>query len=579
MNVRLFAALAVACAAASAQTVCPPTQEFSPCDLVFDLPGTPTDQPLDLQAEFRSPEANTVLARAFWDGGTRWVIRYTPAEAGKHVYRLTGSIAEFSGKHGEITAIDNPAHPGWLRPANLHHFALVDGINYTPYLYMGAVVPGFAAMDAARWNALVDQRAAQHFNHLAVTLVDSSAAASFRTPEFFQAAEEKIAYANRHGIMIDLAFFGPGLMTKLLPSSDRREWFTYALSRLSAFDVVWDGIEAWENEPDGPALLMEIAGYLKAMDPYRHLATTRTLVTSAALPDRSWMQIRSYQTSDDAISGIEQQLYQYPAINNFSAGDSTADAFRHHLWNSTMDGQYPAAVVPDEASATAMKAWYELLSSTRHWELEPFFDVENGRGLQLEGVEYLIYVEHPGPVTLTVEKHRYDAEWIDPATGERTKIKKNPCKDETCTASPPDTGHDWILHVSREGTKEDMLKSFRFASREQDLQLQVVETNPDKVPIEVTGPTSRTVTLSSPLEFSVKLTRQSKALEHMTWLWRAEVGASGRGYRVIGTTAGGSFRIPSDISDEYPAGLHIRIFAMNGLGKVYSIDRNYILNQ
>ena len=579
MKVRLFAALAVACAAASAQTVCPPTQEFTPCELVFDVPGAPADKPLDLQAEFRSPRANTFLARAFWDGGTRWVIRYTPAEAGKHAYRLTGTAAGFAGKQGEITATDNPSHPGWLQPANLHHFALVDGINYTPYLYMGAVVPGFDAMDAARWKALVDQRAAQHFNHLGVTLVDSSSADSFRKPEFFRAAEEKILYANQHGIMIDLAFFGPGVMTKLLPSdNDRREWFTYALSRLSAFDVVWDGIEAWENEPDGAALLAEIAGYLKTMDTYHHIATTRTLVTSAALPDRGWAQIRSYQTSDDAIGGIEQQLYPLPAINNFSAGDSTADAFRHHLWNSTMDGQYPAAVIPDEASATAMKAWYELMNSTRHWELEPFFDVDNGRGLQLEGIEYVIYVEHPGPVTLTVEKHGYDAEWVNPINGEHTKIK-DACKGETCTASPPDSAHDWILHISREGTKAGMLKSFKFASREQDLQLQDVEGNPDKIPFEITGPASQTVSLSSPLEFSVKLKRQSKALEHISWIWRAEVGSSGRGYRIIGTTQGGSFRIPSGISDSYPVGLHIRIFAMNGLGKVYSMDRNYMLNK
>src|SRR6185312_1423828 len=474
MKVRLFAALAVACAAASAQTVCPPTQSFTPCELVFDIPGAPTDKPLDLQAEFRSPKSNTFLARAFWDGGTRWVIRYMPTEAGKHAYRLTGTVAGFTGKQGEITALDNPVHPGSLQPANLHHFALVEGINYTPYLYMGAVVPGFAAIDAARWKTLVDQRAAQHFNHLAITLVDSSSADSFRKPEFFHAAEEKIAYANQHGIMIDLAFFGPGMMKKLLPSdNDRREWFSYALSRLAGFDVVWDGIEGWENEPDGAALLTEIAGYLKTMDPYHHIATTRTLLTSAAQPDRSWTQIRSYQTS--------------------------ADAFRPHLWKSTMDGKYPAAVIPDEASATALKAWYELMNSTRHWELEPFFDVDNGRGLQLEGIEYVIYVEHPGPVTVTVEKHGYDTEWINPMNGEHTKIK-DACKGETCTASPPDAGHDWILHISREGTKAGMLKSFRFASREQDLQLQEVEGNPDKVPFDITGPASQTVSLSSPLE-------------------------------------------------------------------------------
>jgi hypothetical protein len=547
---------------------------------VFDIPSAPTAQPLDLQAVFRSPKANTFQTRAFWDGGARWVIRYVPAEAGKHVYRLTGSLPGFSDRQGEIIATPGPAnHPGWLRTANLHHFASVDGIVYTPYLYMGATVPGFGEMDFARWKALVDMRAAQHFNHLSVTLVNSAASATFRTPEFFRGAEEKIAYANGHGIMIDLAFFGPDLLTKLLPTaSDRRTWFRYALSRLAAFDVVWAGIEAWENYDDGRALLNEIAGYLKDLDPYKHLSTTRTLTTSAPFIDDGWMQVRSYQTSDDAVSAIEQQAYQYPAINNFSAGDNNADSFRRHLWNATMDGQYPAGTIPDEASGAAMKAWYEFMESTRHWELEPFFDIDNGRGLQLEGVEYVIYVEHPGPVTVTVEKHGYDAEWIDPATGTHTKIK-DPCKGETCAATPPNKAHDWVLHISREGTKAGMLKSVKFISREEELKLQDIEVDPAKIPFDITAPDAENLSHAKAPSFGIKMKRESKALQHMTWLWTGEVTTSGRGYRVIATGAAGAFHIPANIAAEYPAALHVRLYGMNGLGKVYTLDRNYTLTR
>ncbi len=565
---------------ASAQTVCPPTPVYGVCELVFDIPAAAGGKPLDLHAEFRSPRASTFLAHAFWDGGNRWVIRYSPLEPGTHKYRLTGTVAGISGHEGEMTASPYPnAHPGTLAPANLHHFATVDGIVYTPYLYMGAMVPGFSTMDAARWKALVDERAEQHFNHLAVTLVDAGAGGSFRTPEFFRAAEEKMAYANQHGIIVDLAFFGPDLMTRLLPTpADRRTWFTYALSRLAAFDVVWQGLEGWENYPDGRALTKEIAEYLKSFDPYKHLATSRTLATSAPLADDGWMHIRAYQSADDAVGAIEQQLYADPAINNFSAEDSSADAFRHHLWNATMNGQYPEAVVPDAASATAMKVWFEFMQSTRHWELEPFFDVENGRGLQLEGVEYVVYVERPGPVTLTVEKHGYDAEWIDPATGIHTKIK-DPCKGEICSATPPSTAHDWILHISREGTKAGMLKSVKFVSREEELKLQEIELDPEKVPFEITGPGAETLSPGKPPQFGVKMKRQSKALQHMSWLWTGEVTVSGRGYRVIATGADGVFRIPGNIAAEFPAPFHVRLYGMNGLGKVYSVDRNYTLTK
>lgn len=581
MTVRFLAALALGLlpSLASAQTVCAPTPVYGICDLVFDIPSASASRPPDLQAEFRSPRATTYLARAFPDGGTRWVIRYSPQEPGVHKFRLTGSASGLSGKQGEITALPNPAaHPGALESSNLHHFATVDGIVYTPYLFMGAVVPGFPSMDFTAWKTLVDARASRHFNHLAVTLVDS-AAADFRTPEFFRAAGEKFAYANQHGVMIDLAFFGPGLLTRLLPAAaDRRAWFTDALSRLAAYDVVWQGIEAWESEPDGRALTKEIAGYLSSLDPYKRLSTSRTLSTSAPLADDNWMHLRAYQSSDDALGAIEQQVFADPAINNFSAAGISPEDFRHHLWNATMSGQYPEAVIPDEASALAMKVWYEFMASTRHWELEPFFDVENGRGLQLEGVEYVIYAEHPGAVTVNVEKHGYDAEWIDPATGARTKIK-DPCKGAVCTAAPPSAAHDWLLHLSRESTKAGMLKSVKFVSRDEELKLQELELDPEKVPFEITGPEADTLSLSKPAAFSVKMKRQSKALQHMTWLWTGEVTVSGRGYRVIATGESGTFHLPANLAAEYPAPLHVRLYGMNALGKVYSLDRNYTLTK
>src|SRR4051812_24510783 len=78
---------------AHAQTVCPPTPEFTPCELVFDIPSANGNQAIDLHAEFRSPHQNTGRADAFWDGGTRWVIRYTAAEPGVYNWRLTSTIA------------------------------------------------------------------------------------------------------------------------------------------------------------------------------------------------------------------------------------------------------------------------------------------------------------------------------------------------------------------------------------------------------------------------------------------------------------------------------------------------------
>lgn len=578
MTGRIFAALAL-CGCAGAQTVCPPTPEFTPCALVFDLPSAKPDQPLDLQAEFRSPHQATGKAEAFWDGGTRWVIRYTPSEPGAYEWRLTGSVAGFSGEEGQFTSTP-AAKPGWLRAANVHHFALVDSVNpniLTPHLWMGALVPRFASMGAAEWKSLVDTRAGEHFNHLGVTLVDDAATRNFQSPEFFRAAEEKIRYANEKGITVDVAFFGPdGLMDRLLPSrADRRKWFTYALSRLAAFDVTWQGLEDWETYENGRALLKEIGEYLADLDPYKHTRSTRAAISSGPVVDDGWLRYRSYQTADDQIGAIDQQVYQFPAVNNFAAGAVDADTFRHRLWNATANGQYPSTAIPDERAAGEMKIWYEFMEGTRHWELEPYFDIENGRGLALEGIEYIVYVEKPGPVTVRMEDHRYDARWLDPATGQSVKLKE--VKGMTFTGEPPDRSHDWVLQISREGTKAGMLKSVRFVSREEDIQLQEVEGNPEKVPFTVVEPSGDTIPAGKPANFSIKLTQQKKALEHMMYEWTGEVTVSNRSYRIIGTGASGAFRIPAAIAAEYPAALHVRVLGMNALGKIYVLDRNYTL--
>ena len=48
---------------------------------------------------------------------------------------------------------------------------------------------------------------------------------------------------------------------------------------------------------------------------------------------------------------------------------------------------------------------------------------------------------------------------------------------------------------------------------------------------------------------------------------------------MIGTGTEGTFTIPANIAASYPAALHIKLSAMNGLGKVYVLERNYTLNK
>ena len=244
-----------------------------------------------------------------------------------------------------------------------------------------------------------------------------------------------------------------------------------------------------------------------------------------------------YQSSDDNLGAIEHQLYTVPFVNaEFAYEDSGAgkklphhvdtDTFRHRLWNAAMDGQYVTfgntgtyggkfpvdAKYLDSQGARQMTVWYDFFAGTRHWELEPYFDVDGGRALALspggeeeESVEYIVYVEKPQkPVEILVEKHKYEVSWINPITGERTKEKD--CKAERCSATPPDNAHDWVLHVERQGKKAGM-HSYKFESR--PVFVQEVEQNPQKSAVRsngtrwgraVDGPTSEIRRESDPRE-------------------------------------------------------------------------------
>ena len=86
-----------------------------------------------------------------------------------------------------------------------------------------------------------------------------------------------------------------------------------------------------------------------------------------------------------------------------------------------------------------MKIWFEFFADTRHWELEPYFDVDGARAVALEDVEYIIYADKPGPIEATIEKHSYDTVWLNPANGESTKVKD--VKGEHFTGEAPDRAH------------------------------------------------------------------------------------------------------------------------------------------
>lgn len=601
----LSAGLAVwLCACAGqlpAQSACTNTPSYTPCEIAFEL----SDQDaslypnpyatVDLKAEFRSPHHRTFLEPAFWDGGRRLVIRFTPTEAGDWDYRLTSNLAAWEGKIGSFTAAPSDS-PGFVRVANVHHWAYTGG--NLAHLWMGATEMRFAVMDEAAFRAEVDARSAQKFNHLRGLVLGDATTTGYSSPDspdvaWFRRLDERVRYLNQKGLAADLILSsGPAALAKAFPTREtRRRFVRYLAARYAPFNVTWQAVAQFEDDPDGRALLKELGEALKEFDPYQHPRTSGARVTSAPLLEDRWMDFVAYGATDDSVGAIEHQLYAVPFVNlDFAREDSGAgrqrpndvDAatFRHRLWNAAMNGQYvtysntgSGGQYADSPGARQMKVWFDVLSDTRHWELEPYFDVDGGRAVALEDVEYLVYVEKPGPVELLVEKHGYDVLWINPIDGEVTRQK---FRGDHFTGEPPNRAHDWVLHVVREGRVESMGRSYKFESR--DIVMQEIDQNTDKVPFTIEQPAGDLM-VGKPSNYAAKIKRETRATRSMMWLWIGEVPADGQGYRVLATSQQGSLTVPAGIARNFPVVMSLRLYGMNANGKVYALDKAYQVGQ
>ncbi|HYP13600.1 MAG TPA: DUF4038 domain-containing protein, partial [Bryobacteraceae bacterium] len=490
--------------------------------------------------------------------------------------------------------------PGYIKPANGHHWRYTHSRG--PHLWMGDTSYGMAWLDKAAFERMAERRGEQGFNHIrgyAIGRADFRGA-TFKSPEqpdhsFYRVLDERIQFLNSKGMFFD-AILGHDRnhLREAFPTRTQRErYLRYMVARYSAFHVTWQITQEFEEYDKSRELMKEMGDMLKRMDPYGHPRSAHSLASSSPLSADGWMDYLMYQSPDDALGAIEHQLHALPAVNaGFAFEDSGAgktdphhvdsDTFRRRLWNATMNGQYPVfgntgtygstKLAYDDKhlsspGSAAMTAWQQFMSKTRFWELEPYFDLDGGRALALPGVEYIVYVENPsGPIEIRLEKRGYDVRWMNPATGELTPVKD--FRSDKFVIDPPSSSHDWILHISSDGRKESMLRSYKFESR--PFLMQEVEMARTRAPFEISLPSADEVSASKPAPYEVKPKRESRGTRSMMYLWTGEVATVNSGARVLGTGPSGTLKVPREFA---PGVMNMRVYGMNALGKVYAVDR------
>lgn len=552
---------------------------FLPCELSFDLKpddGQPYQTSL-LRVEFRSPSHTTYLLPAFSDGGSLRV-RFSPTEAGQWAYHVLSDIARYHDKEETFNAADSGL-AGMVGVANLRHWWTT---GKKPHLWIAAAAP-FLTINQTEWETWLDARKHDGFTHIRGTLLTNSASLKpldsngQPNPAYFDALDQRLLAAAARGFTLDLVLADDSFLKTgaLADFNQQDDLIRFLCARYAGLNTTWQGIEHFEDVPNGRALLKSLYTLVQKYDGLNHPCSTDARDSSFPLLADGWQNYLVEASPDAQLGAVEHQFTQEPEIHVVTA--TTPDAFRRELWNATTSGEYPSVSfesLQNEANVKAVQTWVRVLSGTRHWEFEPYFDVAGARAVGLNEVEYLAYAQKPGIVEITLPRHKYNPSWVNPITGEELELKDY--KGEVFSRPTPDNARDWILQVPREGKKESMLKYYYFES--EDAPVQEPETDSARMPFEITEPTGDTIGSREPVPFAIKITRANRASRQMQYAWWGEVVASGQGLRLLALGSKGTLSIPSELKTALGATLHLRLLAINALGKAYELNRVYRLN-
>jgi hypothetical protein len=514
---------------------------------------------------------------AFADGSHTLRVRFTPVEPGPWTYHVTSAIHRYDNQESTFSVADS-GFPGFVGVANVRHWWTT---NKQPHLWLAAAVP-FLELDQPTLETWLDARKHDGFTHIRGPLLTLSGSLKPLAPAgqpnfaYFAVLDDRVLAAISRGFTLDLlladySFVASGAFDQW---QQRDALVRYLIARYAGLNVTWQGVEHFEDTPGARALLTDLGSILQKYDTFKHPRSTDARVSSSPLLADGWMNYLIEASPHPEVAAVEHQFTAQPEIHVVAATDP--QAFRDELWNATTNGEYPSIsydALRNEANVTAVRTWFKVMSDTRHWELEPYFDVSGARAVGLEDVEYLAFAEKPGIVEITLPKHKYNPLWINPATGEEIPLKDY--KGEVLSRQTPDNEHSWILQAPREGHKESMLKSYRFDS--QDVPIQEVETDPAKIPYDLVDPTGEVLNTSLPTPFQIKLTKANRSTRLMQIVLWGEIVGGSEGARLLGVGSFGNLTIPQNLLKQPGGTLNLRVMAINANGKAYELDKVYRL--
>ena len=266
----------------------------------------------DYTNAFKEVEVNCVFSQgekrwivpAFWAGGKKWTVRFAPPATGKYTFRIESSDNSDVGLNGKEQSLRVAAYKGrnpllqhgFLRVAgDMRHFEHADG---TPFLWLADTWwKGLAKrLTWEGFRELTADRRSKGFSVVQIVCGPYPDEGFFKpsweneggqpylardlgvvNPNYFDYADRRIKFLVDSGMVPAIVgAWGRGdcnSMEAFGPASLKRHW-RYLVARYGAYPVTW--ILAGEIPDEtkwGKGPWVEVASYLRKIDPYHHPVT------------------------------------------------------------------------------------------------------------------------------------------------------------------------------------------------------------------------------------------------------------------------------------------------------------------
>lgn len=448
-----------------------------------------------LNVTYTRPDGTPVAFWGFYDGGSTWKIRFMPDQVGE--WRYTAAFSDGSpGAAGTFIC----------RPSSLPGMLARDEANPLWFGFKGGkhlFVRGLHVGDrffAANWpdekrRAFLDWAQEQGYNLLSIAshYLNRDAPGRGRgweTPRLWPLDASE--YARMERILDELGrrrmlvypfagFFGQSSSYPRDPA-DQERYLRYTLARLGAYWNVLLNVAGPEpNVGRGwlpGADVVRLAERIRALDVFGHPLSVHNRTGDDPYRDSQWSTygiLQGPKTTDRRRLAAGLLANHHPAKpllaqetlwpGNVNHPAYTLDDLRKNAWVAAMcatslcyadmDGDSSSGFsgsmdLPDRRQERhdAVKRVWDYLETTGYYRMRPRPDlVDRGWCLADAGREYLVYLETPETVNVSLTGGPYHAEWV---RGTNPADRRPAGMVESGKGlRPPEGGRDWLLHLFR----------------------------------------------------------------------------------------------------------------------------------